>query len=60
MVDTVREKRLSWFEHVQWRDGELARWEEEIQEPGKPQRRLMELVKEDMQRVEVTEVDAGG
>lgn len=36
-----------------------ARWEEKIQEPGKPQRRLMEVVKENMQRVEVTEVDAG-
>ncbi|XP_051790978.1 uncharacterized protein LOC127529870 [Erpetoichthys calabaricus] len=59
--DKVREVRLSWFGHVQRRDaGYIGRKMLRIELPGKrkrgrPKRRFMDVVREDMQVMGVTE-----
>ncbi|PME06485.1 hypothetical protein A8A06_13560 [Escherichia coli] len=62
--DKVREARLRWFGHVQRRDsGYIGQRMLKMELPGRrrrgrPQRRFMDVVKEDMQRVGVREEDA--
>ncbi|KAI5104378.1 hypothetical protein C0J45_6004 [Silurus meridionalis] len=64
--DKMREVRLRWFEHVQRRDmrdmGYIGRRMLRMELPGRkkrgrPRRRFMDVVKEDMQVVFVTESD---
>lgn len=60
----AREARLRWFGHVQRRDGEyVGKRMLEMEQPGRrkrgrPKRRFMDAVKEDMQAVGVTDEDA--
>ncbi|XP_051788831.1 uncharacterized protein LOC127529414 [Erpetoichthys calabaricus] len=62
--DKVREARLCWFGHVQRRDaGYIGRRMLRIELPGKrkrgrPKQRFMDVVREDMQVMGVTEQDA--
>ena len=62
--DKVREARLRWFGHVQRSDdGYIGKRMLKMKTPGKrrrgrPKRRYMDVVKEDMQKVGVTEEDA--
>ncbi|KAF7697762.1 hypothetical protein HF521_004272, partial [Silurus meridionalis] len=61
--DKVREVRLRWFGHVQRRDmGYISRRMLRMEPPGRrkrgrPRRRFMDVVKEDMQAVGVKEAD---
>ncbi|KAI5618019.1 hypothetical protein C0J50_22608, partial [Silurus asotus] len=56
--DEVREVRLKWFGHVQRRDmGYISRRMLRMETPGRPRRRLMDVVREDMQVVGVKEAD---
>ncbi|KAI5606440.1 hypothetical protein C0J50_1939, partial [Silurus asotus] len=61
--DNVREVRLRWFGHVQWRDmGYISKRMLRMESPrrrkrGRPRRRFMDVVKEDMQVVGVKEAD---
>ncbi|XP_061621461.1 uncharacterized protein LOC133474126 [Phyllopteryx taeniolatus] len=63
--DKVRESRLQWFGHVQRRESEyIGRRMMRMELPGKrargrPKRRLMDVVREDMMAVGVREEDAG-
>lgn len=54
--DKVREPRVRWFGHVQTTDNGYTG--QSMLKRGRPRRRIMELVKEDMQKVGVTEEDA--
>ncbi|KAF7655665.1 hypothetical protein LDENG_00052730 [Lucifuga dentata] len=62
--DKVREARLRWFGHVQRRDSEhigrrMLRLELPGRRPrGRPKRRFMDVVKEDMKLVGVREEEA--
>ena len=63
--DKVREARLRWFGHVQRRDSEyigrrMLSCELPCRRPrGRPKRRFMDVVKEDMKLVGVREEDTG-
>ncbi|KAF7645083.1 hypothetical protein LDENG_00132800 [Lucifuga dentata] len=55
--DKVREARLRWFGHVQRRDSEhIGR--RMLRPRGRPKRRFMDVVKEDMKLVGVREEEA--
>ena len=62
--EKTREARLRWYEHVlRTDDGYIGRRVLRMELPGKrkrgrPKRRFMDVVKEDMAEVEVTEEDA--
>ena len=62
--EKTREARLRWYGHVLRKDdGYIGRWMLMMELPGKrkrgrPKRRFMDVVKEDMAEVKVTEEDA--
>ena len=62
--EKTREARLRWYGHVLRKDdGYIGRWMLRMELPGKrkrgrPKRRFMDVVKEDMAEVEVKEEDA--
>ena len=64
--DKTREARLMWYGHVRRKDdGYIGRRMMRMELPGKrkrgkPKRRFMDVVKEDMAEVEVTEEDTEG
>ena len=59
----TREARLRWYGHLRWKDDEyIGRWMLRMEVPGKskrgrPKGRFMDVVKEDMAEVELTEED---
>ncbi|KAI5624268.1 hypothetical protein C0J50_16161, partial [Silurus asotus] len=56
--DKVREARLRWFGHVQSRDiWYISRIMLRMEPPGRPKRRFMDVVREDMQMVRVKGAD---
>ena len=61
--EKTREARLRWYGHLRRKDdGYIVRWMLRMELPGKrkrgrPKRRFMDVVKEDMAEVEVTEED---
>ena len=61
--EKTREARLRWYGHLRRKDdGYIGRWMLRMELPGKrkrgrPKRRFMDVVKEDMAEVEVTEED---
>lgn len=61
----VRETRLRWFGHVQWRDSKYTgQWMLNMElldrrKRRRPQRGLIDVVKEDIQTIGVTEEDEG-
>ena len=61
--EKTREARLRWYGHVLRKDGYIGRRMLKMELPGKrkrgrPKRRFMDVVKEDMAEVEVKEEDA--
>ena len=62
-VEKTREARLGWYGHVQRKDdGYIGRRMLRMELPGirkrgRPKKRFMDVVKEDMAEVEVTEED---
>ena len=64
--EKTREARLRWYGHVRRKhDGYIGSWMLRTEMPGKrkrgrPKGRFMDVVKEDMAKVEVTEEDTEG
>ena len=61
--ENIRAARLRWYGHLRRKDdGYIGRWMPRMELPrkrkrGRPKRRFMDVVKEDMAEVEVTEED---